>query len=290
VGILGPASGPPRSSTLRAREDSRRRVPLAARPAPPTEVRAHLRVRAARGEQLAALSARPRLVLHPARNVVARVPFAPLPNRRVMTPAAPRRPGRPASSNSPETRPKEPFSRTSNSVLGPFQPSPQTPQPHRHGRNGCFTPLPTFFSRLGRTGCRECVALWQACLGGVGHASNRRDSQPHPLSTSGQNKPRLSKVFRCCGVLGPAGWKRDNSDDGPGLRRPERDAGRSFISVLLAGEHCHVGLSRSISACSSSVRRLRRGSRSKRLRLSCCSRSCSPLQRGVGGSSFVACR
>jgi hypothetical protein len=64
---------------------------LPARPSPPTQVLANQRVRTRRHEQLPALSTWARLMLHPPRQVVARVAFPPRPNRRIVALAAPRR-------------------------------------------------------------------------------------------------------------------------------------------------------------------------------------------------------
>jgi hypothetical protein len=70
TGIGPPKCGPILSASPPGA--SRRRPPLAARPTPPAQVAAKLRVRPTGNEQLPALSTRPRLVLHAASEVVGR--------------------------------------------------------------------------------------------------------------------------------------------------------------------------------------------------------------------------
>jgi hypothetical protein len=128
---------------------SRRRLPLPARPPPPTEIRANQHVQTPRHEQLAALNARPRLMLHPARGVVARVTFPPRPNRRVVAPAAPRR------QRVPRLRMRrESVQRTRFPALGAAFPARFTHQsdvrPHNTPKQVFFTATPFSRGEVGR--------------------------------------------------------------------------------------------------------------------------------------------
>jgi hypothetical protein len=188
--------GPPPTLNVTQREESRRRFPVAPRPAPPAQVRAKLRVGTSRDERLAALDARPRLMLHPPSRVVGggllRVFVPPsLHSRGVAPPAPARQPvPHPRIRRKPIQRDRFPAPRAAFPVrFGHHSDS----QPHRHGTNGCFTPLPTFFSRLGSAGCGRCVNLWQASPW-VGWGCFAAAGQPvTPRSTSGQNKPRFQR-------------------------------------------------------------------------------------------------
>jgi hypothetical protein len=121
---------------------SRRRFPLAPRPAPPAQVRAKLRVGTSRGRTVGRTGRTAAAHVSPPRQVVAGVAVPPLPNRLVVALAAPRR--------QPVPRPqfggnasKGPVFPHFDSVLRPVQPSIRVLSRINKPKQG-FTPQPRF--------------------------------------------------------------------------------------------------------------------------------------------------
>jgi hypothetical protein len=192
-------------------QGSRRGIPLAARPAPSAQVRAKLRVGTSRDERLAALDAWAAAHTSPGAkrsspDSVRATPEPPRCGTRGTTTTT-----RSASSNSAETRPKDPFSRTSSSVFTPSSAINQSPEPHKLSQKQGFYTATTFFSHGGRRGCADRWCWWEASpppLGGKAARARRRREAGKRRQAQAVRRPVNQRVEASVSLLDFSAWPR----------------------------------------------------------------------------------